>query len=381
MIIEGSIPGQDEKKVPWKAFRGAVEKPGSFDFGYYLDDEPFGCSLERLVEVCRENKAVVLVWTPDSPYVVTTEEVPFLIEVHRSRANWDAWVKIVVGALVLALVLAIMEGGVPRFGSGGFLFLGVSVFFLGSGLWDLVRKQQLTSEEVARAAPRSWYFLWLRKQSRDFTWWMIGCIGAVACMQVAASDSIASAGLVKAAVLGGEVWRLLTAPLLHVRPSHLYWNLTALYALGQIVEAHSPKRWLPAIFTVSAIVGSVFSLVLPPDKTSVGASGGILGLAGFLCVLVYRRDWEFPAGFFKAVLLMIALNAGLGLLGFTFIDNAAHLGGFLAGLLLGVWLIPIESTSEEWRASGAAAWRETLFLWVLVAMAGFTILAMFLPMG
>ena len=127
--------------------------------------------------------------------------------------------------------------------------------------------------------------------------------------------------------------------MLHARPSHLYWNLTALYFVGKILEAHGQQKWLVAVFAVSAVIGGLFSVALPPDKISVGASGGILGLYGFLGVLAWRNREETP-GLFKQLLTGIGLTALIGFVGFQFIDNAAHLGGLLAGLGMGALIVP-----------------------------------------
>jgi membrane associated rhomboid family serine protease len=76
-----------------------------------------------------------------------------------------------------------------------------------------------------------------------------------------------------------------------------------------------------------------------PNSTSVGASGGIMGLVGFLAVIGYRRKEVLPAGFFKSILINICFIGVIGLVGFAVIDNAAHLGGLVAGVVCGVVFI------------------------------------------
>lgn len=332
----------------WQERKGSLQKlPGS-DYGYFRDDKLYACSREQLAEVCRNGDAE-LVWTPDSPSLQAMHEVPFLFDPQKRRAIRNAWwsIGIFLALFLIVSMLLIFGEELPSPGSAGFFYL--AVLFLGF-LWsirELIQARKLTPQELASSAPESWYFLWLRKQSCPHTWLLIGGIAFVAVMQVVAalmdSDPIASAGLSRAKVLEGEVWRLLTAPMLHARPSHLYWNLTSLFFLGRILEAHGHRRWVVPVFTVSALVGGIFSLALPPDKISIGASGGILGLGGFLAVLAWRNKRELPPGFLKRLLVGVGFTAAIGLVGFQFIDNAAHLGGLLAGMGMGAWLIPEDS--------------------------------------
>jgi membrane associated rhomboid family serine protease len=88
------------------------------------------------------------------------------------------------------------------------------------------------------------------------------------------------------------------------------------------------------VFLFSALCASAFSLYLTPT-TSVGASGGIMGLIGFLAVIGLRRRHVVPRGFLRSIALSIAFTAATGLVAYHFIDNAAHLGGLVGGLMLG----------------------------------------------
>jgi phosphoglycolate phosphatase-like HAD superfamily hydrolase len=77
-------------------------------------------------------------------------------------------------------------------------------------------------------------------------------------------------------------------------------------------------------------------------QTSVGASGGILGLCGYLFVLAARQPHVAPAWIRNWMIAAFGGTAALGLLGFFFIDNAAHIGGALTGLACGAMMIPAE---------------------------------------
>jgi len=336
---------------PWKAWKESLQKPPQSEYGYYKEDKPYTCSREQLIEAC-ENGITNLVWTPDSPTLLITSEVPFLFDLHKKKAIRDAWWGIGLSLslfLILSAILLSLDER-PSLGSGRLFY--PTLFLLGFfwSIHELIQVRKLTPQEIASSAPQSWYSLWLSLQSCSHTWLLVSAIAFIAFMEVVAglmgSDPFGSAGLSREKVLEGEVWRLVTAPMLHASPSHLYWNLTALYFVGRILEAHGKQRWMVAVFTVTAVVGGLFSLALPPDKISVGASGGILGLEGFLGVLAWRNEQELPPGFLKRLLIGIGMTALIGFVGFKFIDNAAHLGGLLAGIGMGLWLIPDRSESS-----------------------------------
>jgi len=173
------------------------------------------------------------------------------------------------------------------------------------------------------------------------TYGLAGALTVITLLQMYAglNHSIQQAALVKAAVFAGEWWRLLTAAFLHSGGFHFSSNTTALIVLGVLVETYAPKSRLPLVFFVSAIAGSVASTFATPI-TSLGASGGIIGLAGYLFVLSARGAAGTPGWIKKHVKSLLASTALTGVVLFFYIDNAAHLGGGLAGGLLGLITIP-----------------------------------------
>ncbi|HGG58212.1 MAG TPA: rhomboid family intramembrane serine protease, partial [Nannocystis exedens] len=86
--------------------------------------------------------------------------------------------------------------------------------------------------------------------------------------------------------LDGDWWRLLTAAFLHGSWLHLLLNLSALWSIGEWLEPAIGSRKTLAIFLIAALGGSLASLVWCEAPVVVGASGGILGLAG---ALLYTR--------------------------------------------------------------------------------------------
>ena len=148
-------------------------------------------------------------------------------------------------------------------------------------------------------------------------------------------------------LLYGEWWRLVTAALLHGSVMHLIFNCFALWRAGILLERLIGWRWFAGLFCVSAIGGSIASLLINPSNiVGVGASGGIVGL--FAAVIV--ASFHFPSGPLPSILRTGAIQILLPSLlpffaqtaGGMQIDYAAHLGGALAGgavslALLKVW--------------------------------------------
>jgi membrane associated rhomboid family serine protease len=148
----------------------------------------------------------------------------------------------------------------------------------------------------------------------------------------------------KAAVYyDSEYWRLLTVALVHDSnlPIHLIFNMYALFIIGPIIEAlYGPRRFL-LIYLICIAAGSVASYATSP-VFGVGASGGVFGLFGALIVAdrVHKpaltrnaRNLTMQIG----VLIGINLFIGFSLSG---IDNAAHIGGLIAGAILGFLIVP-----------------------------------------
>lgn len=135
-------------------------------------------------------------------------------------------------------------------------------------------------------------------------------------------------------IYAGEVWRLITCAFLHGSFLHIACNMYMLYIIGPQIERIYGKFKYMFIYLVSCITSSILSVIFNPDSISVGASGGIFGLMGALLAfaLIERKNInkEYTMGLVKT----IGINLVIGLIVIN-IDNAAHIGGFLGGIILG----------------------------------------------
>jgi rhomboid protease GluP len=136
---------------------------------------------------------------------------------------------------------------------------------------------------------------------------------------------------------------LVTSMFLHAGLVHLAFNMIVLLQAGPLVEyAAGAARMLP-LYLLSGIVSALFSALAPLvspshdlETFSVGASGAIMGMLAAAMVLGWRREgWKGQLT--QAMVRWLGFNLVFGFLanvGGANIDNAAHIGGALAGGLV-----------------------------------------------
>jgi membrane associated rhomboid family serine protease len=261
-----------------------------------------------------------------------------------------------------------------------FFVVGLSVFWtVNAGIewWrfrnadpvEAVRADRLQRLEQDRHEQR------LLSTTLAMTHGLVGAIGAVWVFQILTGGldrSVFVAGLVKPAVRAGQWWRLLTATYLHGSLWHFWGNMAALRGLGGTIESYDRRLRLPLVYLLAALGGSVVSTAFVA-KISVGASGGIMGLCGYLLMLSRHQPHIAPPWIRRWMIAAFSGTAVLGLLGFFFIDNFAHIGGALTGLLCGAVMIPAEgqpATSGRERLLDALGWIAAA---ILLGGAAFTV--------
>jgi membrane associated rhomboid family serine protease len=179
--------------------------------------------------------------------------------------------------------------------------------------------------------------------------------------QPAGSDVLALLWLDKQALAAGEWWRLVTPVLVHGSLLHLLFNMYFLYLVGPLVEQMYGSARFLLLYGLTAAAGSAASFLLGGTAPSVGASGAIFGLCGVLLAVsaihrpvLDRRGRALMSQIGGLVFLNLLIGFGFDALG-AGIDNAAHVGGLLAGLWLGFVLPPIRLTlATYWQQTAAA---------------------------
>jgi len=167
----------------------------------------------------------------------------------------------------------------------------------------------------------------------------------------------------------GQYYRLITAMFLHGGFLHIFFNMYALLYLGNVVErVYSTPKFL-SVYFFSGVVGNLATQIFYHNTISIGASGAIFGLVGMLFAAGRRHDIPY---YLKpltgaALLPMILVNL---VLGFTAgnINNAAHIGGLLAGMAFGLLVSP-RYTWRSWRR-----WIVVMYIITSLMIASFLLL-------
>lgn len=149
--------------------------------------------------------------------------------------------------------------------------------------------------------------------------------------------------------LTGDWWRTITCNFIHIGLIHIVMNMYALLYIGGYLEQLIGGRRLLVSYLLTGLFAALSSLMIHPETISAGASGSIFGLYGiFLAFLIFhqriekgqRKSLLYSIGFFVIYNLMIgAREEG--------IDNAAHVGGLVSGLLLGGVYLSIERYASK----------------------------------
>lgn len=138
--------------------------------------------------------------------------------------------------------------------------------------------------------------------------------------------------------LQGQWWRLLTAVFLHANLLHLLVNMWTLWGASRLVERLYGRWTFLILYLLCGICASATSSLWEITRLSVGASGAIFGVIGALIAFLIRGDTHVPRSIARPYLLSTAIFAVYNLIGGLMdvrIDNAAHVGGLIAGIGLG----------------------------------------------
>jgi rhomboid protease GluP len=144
--------------------------------------------------------------------------------------------------------------------------------------------------------------------------------------------------------LSGEWWRLVTYMFLHGGLMHIAFNMWCLWDLGTLCESLYGRWTFAAVYIIAGIAAGVASIAWNPGVFSVGASGAIFGLAGALIASFYLGEFSLPSvaikGTLRSLVFFVGFNVLFGSM-FPGIDNAAHFGGLVSGLVLGALIARI----------------------------------------
>src|SRR5215831_17840636 len=155
---------------------------------------------------------------------------------------------------------------------------------------------------------------------------------------------------VNSAIAQGQWWRFVTPVFIHIGWLHIIFNSYALWIVGPQVEKLYGSARFVILYVITGVAGVLGSYLFHPFAISAGASGAIFGLFGVLLVFGIRYRNAIPPFFKRAVgtgvLPVIVVNLIIGFSMSGLVDNAAHLGGLIAGAALAA-VVPFQRPGSE----------------------------------
>ena len=137
----------------------------------------------------------------------------------------------------------------------------------------------------------------------------------------------------------GETYRIFTSMFLHFGIEHLINNMLVLFVLGSRLERVIGSLRFAVIYFLGGIAGNVVSLLydLKQGETAVsaGASGAVFAVMGGMILVVLCNKGRLEDLSMRQILVLAVFSLYFGFTS-SGVDNAAHLGGFLAGFILAV---------------------------------------------
>jgi|SRR5580704_6523239 membrane associated rhomboid family serine protease len=181
------------------------------------------------------------------------------------------------------------------------------------------------------------------------------------------ADLVRWGGNVGALTISGEWWRLLTNIFVHGGIMHIAFNMWCLWNLGALAESLYGRWTYATIYLICGVGASLASAAWHPYVPSVGASGAIFGLAGALVAAFKLGEFSVPRAALSGTLRSLGAFIVYNLIfGFAIpgIDNAAHIGGLVTGLIVGALIAVMAPLQDQ------APRRALVFLAVIVGLAG-----------
>jgi rhomboid protease GluP len=142
------------------------------------------------------------------------------------------------------------------------------------------------------------------------------------------------------ASIGEPGWRWVTAAFVHVNVLHIVMNMWVLAQIGVLAERAIGRGLYLASYVLTGALGNATATLLASARgephVSAGASGAIMGLFGVAAVFAWRTGQQpIARALAKNVLFILAIGFAVTASGAIAVDNAAHIGGFVAGAIIG----------------------------------------------
>lgn len=139
----------------------------------------------------------------------------------------------------------------------------------------------------------------------------------------------------------GEYYRLFTSIFLHADIDHLMNNMLILFVIGSRYEIIEGRLRFFILYFLGGVLASLvsmsYNIILGSKVDSLGASGAIFALVGGAIAAVIKNRNKLRTISKNQLLAFAAFSLYAGFKDIA-TDNAAHIGGLFAGLLIGFFL-------------------------------------------
>jgi len=309
-------------------------------------DEVFECSNEELIKLLKSDKKKI-------SYITTPEHDSFIIPgsdffsivpiLENEKDELEEVLKSNKPVFYVALGLIafnFLMGGLTT-NSISFIMLVLVIIPYFENLYDFKTSKIITNDNFTSESQNRLFIHWLylNKPKSIYVFTALLLVIYIFQFLIGTLESAEMVGLDKVKAINGEFWRLLTAALLHGNILHVLINAMVLFFLGKIVIRITDIYVFCFISLFSAILGNLFSVYFVPSGISVGASGAIMGLIGFVIVMGFKYKKNFPQKLVSSMIRVVILTAFIGMVANPIIDNAAHAGGLVGGVLIGMIIL------------------------------------------
>jgi rhomboid protease GluP len=161
------------------------------------------------------------------------------------------------------------------------------------------------------------------------------------------SNMILQYGQVNSLVIySGYYYQLFTSMFVHANIAHIAGNMLFLLIFGlRGEEMFSLPEYL-SIYVLGGLTGNLLSLLLLPlDVPSVGASGAIFAMFGACTIYARRSVRQSIIGALIYAFFLLFLSSGLD------VNNFAHIGGLVTGLIIGYVLATRRKPETRYKIS------------------------------
>lgn len=152
------------------------------------------------------------------------------------------------------------------------------------------------------------------------------------------------------AIFSGELWRLLTAPLVHFSISHIFWNIVVFSVAGFAINIYGFRNfWL--LCGLTTVISSILFLLLLPELEHYGGLSGLAtGAVAYFCLCSAYKSRKNRSIWLIIIALMglkILIETIMGIPVFAQVERIpfrvvplAHITGFLGAATTVIWVWP-----------------------------------------